>query len=411
MHVVIFEGNKWQTFAPMTLSRPAFMLFSGMTTLLDKAIRYLRPSRLTLWVRPEFVEYCRTKVIPTLKVPCKINEPLDDEVAMIVAARELHFSRFEAPGSECVAVDEGGVAIHQAYAKVPGLSPEDALTSSKKWLSMLDLPRTIVHTRLASYIWDLISWNEESLVADSLVLDEAQHQLPKGAYHTVNPDNVWVAKDVSLAPGVVLDASKGPVMIGRAASIGANSVLLGPCYIGDYTRLSPLAIIRPGTSIGPLCKAGGEISNSIIAGYSNKAHEGYLGDSYVGEWVNFGAGTTTSNVKNTYGQVSVTIGQREINTERRSMGSLIGDHTTTSIGTRLTTGAYVGYNCLLAGSGLVPKFVPSFSFWTQKGMEKFDITKAADVARRVLDRRDKVFGPVDEQIMHYVQKAAPDVEA
>jgi hypothetical protein len=116
-------------------------------------------------------------------------------------------------------------------------------------------------------------------------------------------------------------------------------------------------------------------------------------------------------VKNTYGEVSVTIGHREINTERRSMGSLIGDHTTTSIGTRLTTGAYVGYNCLLAGSGLVPKFVPSFSFWTPKGMEKFDITKAADVARRVLDRRDKVFGPVDEQIMHYVQQAAPTVEA
>jgi UDP-N-acetylglucosamine diphosphorylase/glucosamine-1-phosphate N-acetyltransferase len=410
MHVVIFEGNRWNTFAPMTLSRPAFMLFSGMGTLLDKVVRHLRPSRLTLWVRPEFVEYARTRIVPKLKVPCKINEPLDDEVALICSARELHFSRFEPPGSECVAVEDGGIGIHQAYAKRPGLSPDVALTCSSKWLEMLDLPRTIIHTRLAQYVWDLISWNEESLVADSLFLDDSWHQLPKGPYHAVNDDNVWVAKDASIAPGVVLDAAKGPVVIGRAASIGANSVLIGPCYVGDYTRVSPLSIIRSGTSIGPLCKVGGEISNSIIAGYSNKAHEGYLGDSYVGEWVNLGAGTTTSNVKNTYGEVSVTIGQREINTERRSMGSLIGDHTTTSIGTRLTTGAYVGYNCLLAGSGLVPKFVPSFSFWTPRGMEKFDLKKASDVARRVLDRRDKVFGPVDEDIMRYIERTAPSVE-
>jgi UDP-N-acetylglucosamine diphosphorylase/glucosamine-1-phosphate N-acetyltransferase len=387
------------------------MLFSGMGTLLDKAIRHLRPSRLTLWVRPQFVDFVEAKVIPTLKVPCKINEPLDDEPALLVSARELHFSRFEPPGQECVAVEEGGEILNKAFVKRPGLSPEDVVTSSRKWTQLLELPQTVVHTRLAHYIWDLISWNEESLVADSLFLDESQHALPKGAYHVVNDDNVWVASNVSLAPGCVLDASKGPVVIGRSAGIGANSVIIGPCYIGDYTRLSPLTIVRPGTTIGALCKAGGEISNSIIAGFSNKAHEGYLGDSYIGEWVNLGAGTTTSNVKNTYGEVSVTIGSREINTDRRSMGSLIGDHTTTSIGTRLTTGCYVGYNCLLAGSGLVPKFVPSFSFWTQKGMEKFDLTKAANVARRVLDRRDKAFGPVDEKIMHYVQETAPTVEA
>ena len=157
-----------------------------------------------------------------------------------------------------------------------------------------------------------------------------------------------------------------------------------------------------------MCKIGGEVSNSIFSPFTNKAHDGYVGDSFIGSWVNLGAGTTTSNLKNTYGEVSMEIGSQEYKTGRRHLGSIIGDHSKTAIGTRLNTGTYIGFNSLLAGPGLTPKFIPSFSFWTEKGIEKYELNKAIEVARRMLDRRDKPFTATDEAIMHYVAEVVAD---
>jgi UDP-N-acetylglucosamine diphosphorylase / glucose-1-phosphate thymidylyltransferase / UDP-N-acetylgalactosamine diphosphorylase / glucosamine-1-phosphate N-acetyltransferase / galactosamine-1-phosphate N-acetyltransferase len=409
MHVVLFEGIRWDSFAPLSLTRPVFMAFSGMSTLLEKQVRHLQPSRLTLWVRPQLVDYCRVNVVPNLRVPTKINEPLDDEPALMMSARTLFLSRYEAPEQECVVVDEGNV-IRSAFVKRPGLNPDDVMQRTRRWLDLLDLAQTMPQARLAEYLWDLIDWNEEALVADSIAMLDCGQRLPAGPYHLINEENICVAQDVSIAPGCVIDASKGPINISRGVSIGANSVISGPCFIGEYSRIAPLTVVRAGASIGRVCRGGGEISNSIINNYTNKAHEGYLGDSYVGEWCNLGAGTTTSNVKNTWGEVTATIGTREFKTGRRSLGSLIGDHATTSIGTRLTTGCYVGCNCLLAGSGLVPKFVPSFSFWTQKGMERFDLDKAAEVGRRMFDRRDRAWTALHDQLLRYAAEAAPIAE-
>jgi hypothetical protein len=147
-----------------------------------------------------------------------------------------------------------------------------------------------------------------------------------------------------------------------------------------------------------------------VFGCSNKAHDGYLGDSYVGKWVNLGAGTTTSNLKNTYGEVDMLIAGQTIPTGRRMLGSIIGDHTKTAIGTRLTTGSYVGYNCMLARAGLTPKNVPSFTFLTDKGAEKFDLDKAMEVASRMLARRNRQWTELEANVMRYVAKTAKSVE-
>jgi UDP-N-acetylglucosamine diphosphorylase/glucosamine-1-phosphate N-acetyltransferase len=199
-------------------------------------------------------------------------------------------------------------------------------------------------------------------------------------------------------------------MIDEDVSIGANAVIQGPCYFGKHTTIHPLALIRPGTSIGAMCKICGEVSGTIISDYTNKAHDGFVGDSYLGSWVNLGAGTTTSNLKNTYGQVSIRIGAREIKTGRRMLGSLIGDHTKTAIGTRLNTGTYVGYNCLLAGNGLTPTFIPSFTFWTADRTDRYDLKKAAEVADKVMQRREQQWTQIDESIQRYIAETAPVVE-
>jgi UDP-N-acetylglucosamine diphosphorylase / glucose-1-phosphate thymidylyltransferase / UDP-N-acetylgalactosamine diphosphorylase / glucosamine-1-phosphate N-acetyltransferase / galactosamine-1-phosphate N-acetyltransferase len=409
MHVVIFEGHRWPSFAPLSLSRPVFALRCGMSTLLDQQIRRLAPSRLTLWVRPKLADYCRHHLLPTLPIPTKINEPLDNELTLLCSGRSIHLLRYEWPQEASVVLDETNV-IRQALVRAPGLSPEDCLLRSPAWMKLADLPQAPLQSRLPNHIWDLTQWNEESLVADSIDLRDEAEEHPAGPYHMVHEEDVHLASVVSLAPGVVLDASRGPIIIDAGCSIGANSVVEGPCHIGSGTAISPLSLIRGGTSIGPGCKIGGEVSSSIIMANTNKAHYGFLGDSYVGEWVNLGAGTTTSNLKNTYGAITMRIGPQEIPTERRFLGSMIGDHTKTAIGTRLMTGSYVGFCSLLAGSTLPPKYIPSFTFWTDKGAEKYRLDKAREVMKQVIGRRGKEWAEQDQFMLDYVAATAPEVE-
>lgn len=409
MHIVIFEGSKWHTFAPLSLSRPVFALASGTSTLLEKQVRHLRPTRLTLWVRPELADCCRHTFIPRLNIPVAINQPLDDETALLVSGRTLNFSRFEHTDQPSVIVEEGNV-IRRAVVHSPGLSPADAMNRTPAWMKLFDLPRMEDQSRLANHIWDLIDWNEEALMEDFVATADRSSPLPAGPYHVVNPDNIRIAVDVKIEPGAVLDGTKGPVILDRGCSIGANSVLKGPCYIGPLAQVTPLTVIHAGTTIGTLCKVGGEIKNSILTGYSNKAHEGYLGDSYLGEWVNLGAGTTTSNLKNTYGSVKVRVGSRETDSGLRSLGSLIGDHSKTAIGTRLMTGSYIGYCSMIAMSNHPPTFIPSFTFLTDKGREAYRLDKAIEVMKQVFSRRGRSFTDQDAALVNYAHTAARDAE-
>ena len=410
MHVVIFEGSRLNALAPLSLSRPTFTLGAGTGTLLDKQIRFLQPTRLSLWVRAPFEQWVRSHILPTLTVPTEINRPLDDEPALLTTGRTLYLARAETATDESVVVEEGDL-IRKAVVKRPGLSPDDVWKRTNKWLDLLELPQTMPQARFIDYPWDLINWNEEALIVDSIAWREGAHPVPAdGPYHVINGEDVLLHDGATIAPGCVLDASKGPVMIAKGASIGANAVLQGPCYIGNYTTITPLALIRPGTSIGPVCKIGGEVSNSIIFGCSNKAHDGFLGDSYVGKWVNLGAGTTTSNLKNTYGEVDMQIGTKTIPTGRRFLGAIVGDHTKTAIGTRLNTGSYVGFNCMIATAGITPKFVPSFTFLTDKGPERFEIDKAIEVAQQMFARRNRRWTEIEEQLMRHISETARDAE-
>ena len=159
-----------------------------------------------------------------------------------------------------------------------------------------------------------------------------------------------------------------------------------------------------------MCKIGGDVSNSIILAYTNKPHEGFLGDSYVGEWVNLGAGTTTSNLKNTYSQVSMSLGDGIIDTGRRFMGSLIGDHCKLSIGTRLMAGTYIGYNCMIATPKFPARFIPSYSFVTESGTEPYRMGKAVEMMKEVFNRRQRPWTATDEQMNQFALQMAREIE-
>ncbi len=415
MHVVIFEGSRWHTFAPFSLSRPVFALATGAGTLLDKHVRHLRPTRLSLWVRPALAQWCMEHLAPRFPFPVTVNQPLDDEPALLASGRTLHLRGFEHSDEPCAIVDEdaaGQKLIRKAIVRMPGLTLDDAMNRTEKWSQILSLPRVTEEARMADYAWDLIGWNEEALMDDFVAMhaDAAHGPKPAGPYHMVREEDIWIGSGVKLEPGVVLDASRGPVMLADSASIGANSVLKGPCYIGPHCQVKPLTIIHAGTTLGPLCKVGGEISNSIMIGHSNKGHEGYLGDSYVGEWVNLGAGTTTSNLKNTYGPIKVRMGTHDIDTGLRHLGSLIGDHAKTAIGTRLMTGSYIGYSSMIATSGLPPISVPSYSFITDRGREEYRFDKALEVMKTMWMRRQNVWNAGAEAVARYAAEAAGEVE-
>ena len=417
MHLVIFEGSQWKSLAPLSLCRPTFSLLCGASTLLEKQIRFLSPTRLTLWVRPELADHCRTHIVPFLSAlklarAVSVNEPLDEEPAVLIDGSSLYLAApsFPSDSSGFVAADATNSAVREARVTAPGLSAEDALRESPRWKALLDLPRTAPIGSPAIHLWDLLRANEEALRVDARDWQGKRTPPADGLFYLINKDHVLIEHGVKLGPGCVIDASNGPVMLSGKCTIGANAVVQGPCFIGANAEIAPLSLIRPGTSIGPWCKIGGEVARATVLGYSNKAHEGFLGDSYLGEWINLGAGTNTSNLKNTYGSIGMHLGGEEINTGRQFLGSIIGDHTKTAIGTRFMSGSYVGYCSMIATSAHAPRFTPSFSFLTDSGNEPYRLEKAFEVARAVFARRGLAWIDLDEELMRYAEGAAKSVE-
>lgn len=409
MHVVIFEDARWPMFAPVSLSRPVFCLASGVSTLLDKQLRALNPSRLSLWVRPGLIDYCQRHVLPSLKVPTTLNQPLDAQPALLINARTLFAGVCDIPTEPAVELDDHGICT--AYTESHGLSPQDVFDETEQWMNLRNLPSTEPLGQTAAYLWDLITWNEASLRDDFAQLAPRNPRKPAGPFHLVNDADISLGDRVHLSPGCVLDASKGPVMIGDGVIVGANAVILGPCSIGPGGQISPLALIRGGTSLGELCKIGGEVSNAIFMSCSNKAHEGFVGDSYIGQWVNFGAGASTSNLKNTYGKINLRIGRQTMPTGRQFLGALVGDHTKFAISTRLMTGSYIGCCCMIAASSLTPTFLPSFTFLSDRGAEPYAREKAREMMIQVYKRRGREWGTGDDTMMDYAATTAGSVES
>lgn len=237
-------------------------------------------------------------------------------------------------------------------------------------------------------------WDVFEVLAEDIAVDTAW--AAGRTDFVTTQQNVVVATTATVHPSVVLDASGGPIVIDHDVVIEPFVVINGPVAIGRGTIVRSFATLRGPVVIGPVCKVGGEIECSVIHGYSNKQHEGFLGHSYIGEWCNLGAGTTTSDLKNTYGSIRVTIDGDSVDTGRMFIGTLMGDHTKTAIGTTLSTGTVIGACCNIAVSGFPATSLPSFTWCTDSGAEVYQIDKAINVARTVMQRRGMTFTPAHE---------------
>jgi UDP-N-acetylglucosamine diphosphorylase/glucosamine-1-phosphate N-acetyltransferase len=224
------------------------------------------------------------------------------------------------------------------------------------------------------YPWDIVQLNDWSLREDfKLITRKRKSQPLSRTNRVIDPKNIFVEKG-AVVEHSFLNASTGPIYIGRNAIVMEGCMVRGPFAMGEGSTLKMGAKIYGATTLGPGCVIGGEVKNSVVFGYSNKAHDGYLGDSVVGEWCNMGAGTSNSNMKNNASEVRLWTPKGQLGAGKKS-GVMMGDYSRTAINTSINTGTVIGVCCNVFGTGLTPKYIPGFS-WGSEGVNRYDFEKA-----------------------------------
>lgn len=393
MDIIIFEDSKVSNFYPLTLLRPLFDLRCGMYSMRDRFVGRYPHSKFYFLSREYIAKSLKQK--GWLSFNDTIPMP---EVALFVNSRLLLKREDEIP---CSGKDEsfwsdGELAAFCLTRKtIPRfLETMDKMPFDWKKTALKELTKsTKLDLKIVSYPWEMVQHNA-AMLEDDFSPSKAGKILgrwDKAAVLYGPKKNIFVGEGSTVEAGVVIDGRGGPVHVGRNVVIHGPTRLEGPCYIGSYSVIDG-ARIRSGTSIGRVCRIGGEVEESIFHGYVNKHHDGFIGHSYVGEWVNFGAMTTNSDLKNTYGNVE-TFAQdskgvyKPIDTGMMKFGATIGDHSKFGIGSLINTGAVIGICSNIFGGGMAPKLVPSFSWGSGEPLMEYKLDKAVDTARTVMSRR------------------------
>jgi UDP-N-acetylglucosamine diphosphorylase/glucosamine-1-phosphate N-acetyltransferase len=368
MIVALFEDETYVNFLPLAYTRPVFDLRSGMFSFIERVQRVFPDSGLMLFTR----DY----IVPTLRrrIACQVNQPaaIDDDMLLInatlivdekvkqLAERKLSVnSMIKQQGRIALARLSQGLA--KKYAEemckpVPRLFVEKLARKCKRLESS--------KLRLFDYPWDLVNNCGGLIKEDYVGFDRLESKGSVDDKVAVYGDKgkVFVGEGSSIEAFVMLDARDGPIYIGKGTNVHSGSRITGPAHIGDKVII-PTGLIREGCSIGSVCRVGGELEETIIQGYTNKYHTGFIGHAYIGEWVNLGAGTTNSDLKNTYGTVQVVAGGRKVDTGHPKVGCFIGDHVKASIGTEIYTGKTIGLASHV--HGFVTDDVPAFTIWAK----------------------------------------------
>lgn len=255
------------------------------------------------------------------------------------------------------------------------------------------------------HVYDIFINNEQANRDDFELLTKGRksHEIEDPYTKVYNRENIFIEENVSIK-SAILNAEKGPLYIGKNATISEGSIIRGATSIGANSIVSINARIVGDTTIGPYCKVGGEISNSVVFGYSSKAHDGFLGNSVIGEWCNLGADTNTSNLKNNYKDVRIWnyIEDKFTSTGQQFCGLMMGDHSKCGINTMFNTGTVVGVSSNIFGSGFPRTFIPSFSWGGAQGFTTFQLQRALEVMPKVLERRNKTLTEVDIALLKHI---------
>lgn len=314
----------------------------------------------------------------------------------------------------------------EQWEEISSLEANEALFSGNDWIAIrtseqeldtealstsLKNKRISENFRMINNLQDLFLLCGEEIRADFKRITEGRNSAPLHESNIlIGPKDELFIEEGAKVHASVLNTSEGPIYIGRDAEVMEGSAIRGPFALSDSAVVKMATKIYGPTSIGPFSKVGGELSNVVIQGYSNKGHDGFLGNSVIGEWCNLGADTNSSNLKNNYGKVSVWSyrSQSLEKTDLTFCGLIMGDHSKCSINTMFNTGTVVGVNANIFGNGFPPKLVPSFSWGGSEGFVDFELDKALNIAEAVCARRGVKFTDNDRLILTNVRNEKPE---
>ncbi|UCD64546.1 MAG: hypothetical protein JSW34_03670 [Candidatus Zixiibacteriota bacterium] len=392
--ICLYEDKKYRNFFPLTYMRPVFALRAGMVPLFARTHRFFPDVTVSLACRQQLasilaathkdypVNIIKKGEMDVLLLNGRIRD-FGDLPKLIAEAR---ISTLFTSGGETVGIllknegirKLGGVATPAEYQQ--HLQAEGG-----------NIPEFHTSATLYGYLWEIMGGIEKEVAADFRWLQDTWPPSTGVKVHDgagwVNQSDIFLGNGVEVMPGAVVDASAGPVYLGDNTRVESFAAVYGPTYVG------PNSVVVAGkltsSSIGHTCRIGGEVEHCVFQSYVNKYHAGFIGHSYVGEWVNFGAMTTNSDLKNNYSNIRVTVNGESIDTGSIKVGSFIGDHTKFGIGMLLNTGINIGVCCNIFGGSLVSdKEVPCFRWGSTGDYVDYDVNKAIEAASAVARRRD-----------------------
>ncbi len=381
MNYILFDGTVRNALLPFTYTRPVADIRIGILTIREKWEKYLGFTTTTLTE-----EYLEDKY-PMVEMAQNIliNASFLPTNSLVELVKNLKENQAIFKGDEIIAF-----YTNKAQEKVDF----NAYTQIEYSSEILQIKNT----------WDLFSLNDKALRADFNLITEGRESqpIPKNT-QCIAKENIFIEQGAEVLFSV-LNASTGPIYIGKNALVMEGSLIRGPFSLGTNSVVKMGAKIYGATTIGPYCRVGGEINNAVLMAYSNKGHEGFLGNSVLGEWCNIGADTNNSNLKNNYSQVRLWNYEKESfeKTGLQFCGLIMGDHSKCAINTMFNTGTVIGVSANIYGSNFPRNFIPSFSWGGAAKFSTYQINKANETANLVLKRRDLEFNEVEQRILEHV---------
>ena len=381
MNYILFDSDVRSSLLPFTYTRPVADIRIGILTIREKWEKFL--GFTTTSITEEYLENKYPMV--ELDKNILIN-------ASFLPTKNLVKQVSNLSNNQAIFKDEQVIAFFTSDTQ------EHVDFDSYEQLEFKEEVLQIKNT------WDIFSLNDKAIQADFDLLTEGRtsQPIPVGV-HAIQKQNIFIEQGATLSYSS-LNASKGPIYIGKDSEIMEGSLVRGPFALGENSILKMGTKVYGATTVGPFCKVGGEINNSVLFGYSSKGHEGFLGNSVLGEWCNIGADSNTSNLKNNYAEVKLWNYQEErfTNTGLQFCGLMMGDHSKCGINTMFNTGTVIGVSANVFGSGFPRNFVSSFSWGGAAGFTTYQIKKVFEVAKVVMERRGIELTETDKKILLHV---------
>jgi UDP-N-acetylglucosamine diphosphorylase/glucosamine-1-phosphate N-acetyltransferase len=381
MNYILFDGPARTALLPFTFTRPVAEILIGILTIRQKWELYLGSTTTTLTE-----EYLSEKYpMVEMEQNVMINASFLPNPTLVAMIQNLKPNQAIFKGDEVIAFytnDEQEQVDFDTYEIID--YSEDCITIQN--------------------MWDIFAKNDMALRADfELVTQDRKSQPIPKSVNVISPENIFIEEGAKLE-FVTLNASTGPIYIGKDTEIMEGSVIRGPFALCEGAGVKLASKVYGATTVGPFSKIGGEVNNSVLFGYSNKGHDGFLGNSVLGEWCNIGADSNNSNLKNNYEEVKLWSYETEsfVKTGLQFCGLMMGDHSKCGINTMFNTGTVVGVSANIFGSGFPRNFVPSFSWGGATGFTTYTTNKAFATAKLVMSRRNVEFDDKEQAILEHV---------